>query len=145
MNVGELAVFLGVAPWAIARGGLVGAGAATTVAVAASTVVRAAVAGRDLSLGWRDWVRAVRPPLLAGATMAGAVLVMKALAGTGVPELTPILNVVVVGGIAVAVYGVVLWISDAEMTRWLAAWLVGPLRRVWGGGSPAAPGSERAS
>ena len=145
LNVGELAIFLCVAPWAIARAGLVGAGAATAISVGASTVIKAAVVSRDLSMGWHDWVRAARSPLLAAATMAAAALVAKTLIGVAVLGLTPLWNVATVGGIAIVVYCVVLWASDAEMTRWLAAWLIGPLRRMFGGQVPAASHSERMS
>jgi O-antigen/teichoic acid export membrane protein len=142
MSVTELGLFLCLAPWATARWGLIGTGAAASVAVAASAVVRAVVVGRDLALAWQHWGRAVRPPALAGLAMLGTILVSERLAGAWASGLTPFWHLAAFGGLGAGVCAVVLWRADPDMMHWLGTWIA-PNRRSTGRatdtGAAAAP------
>jgi PST family polysaccharide transporter len=128
MSIVELGLFLCLAPWATATWGLIGAGAATSVSVTVSTVIRAVVVSRDLSLAWHDWVNAARPAALSAAAMIAAILGAETLA-RGVPsQLTPLWHLALFGGFGASVGAIVLWRADPEMVRWLGAWIA-PARR----------------
>jgi PST family polysaccharide transporter len=128
LNLGELLLFLAIAPWATSLFGLVGAAAAATASATASAAARAAVANRELALDWRDWAIAARAPLLAGVAMATTILVGEGLAGGWGEGVAPFWRFSVLGGLGGTAYTLVLWKVDPDMVRWLGTWISAPFR-----------------
>jgi O-antigen/teichoic acid export membrane protein len=127
-NIAGLGVFLSIAPWAIAWWGLVGAGVASVASAAASATLSAAVASRDLAIGWRLWLRAACPSLFAGLTMAASVLATGTILKISAPWLPSLWSLVLVGSVGAGAYTFALWRSDPEMLRWVGAYATVPFR-----------------